>query len=305
MVDEKIDDKKDGVDIDQMVTPTAAQAAPEAPAAQPSSRGAPQEDSRMEVDGSSVPIPVTPRARKPTGDTPLAQRVQVEGSSSSNSEGVTPMPITSTTSPVWIALPDAKKRRWDDFSRMEVPEVPTTGEQRAQESGELLRESSEYQAKQQKPYLDPLKVREDNEEHETLPIPPGMCPLSVREMTPNDDEACQWCGIDASRTCLRCGVAVCSRQACSRLIGGMTICTNCLDHDLPGYDTAWPSKVGEQLQFLGWERTKVSEGVSLAGSTSLSYEIIEDAGWDKTTLFCCVCWIIFGHSKINFQTRHK
>ena len=32
----------------------------------------------MAEDGSSVPIPVTPpRAREPTGDTPLAKRVQV------------------------------------------------------------------------------------------------------------------------------------------------------------------------------------------------------------------------------------
>ena len=89
----------------------------------------------------------------------------------------------------------------------------------------------------------------------------------------------------------------------------MTICTHCLDKDLPGYDRepmaadanpdlkaptlvmvdtlpvqhlTWLSKVGDQLQFRSWESTKVVTGISLAGSASVSYEIIADASLDKT-----------------------
>lgn len=48
-------------------------------------------------------------------------------------------------------------------------------------------------------------------------------------------------------------------------------------------DIAWLSKVGDKVQLFGLENTKVFRGVSLAVSASLIYEIIADAGLDKTT----------------------
>ena len=201
----------------------------------------------MEKDRSSRQIPVTlPRAREPTGETLLSKTVHVGGSSSSNPEGVPPMPTTpttATTSPGWIPLPDARTRRWDDDSMAEVPEVATTCDDPERGFEELLRESSDYQAKQQKHRLDHVMALDDHEGHETLPVHPGMRSLCVRATAPFDDAECQWCDGDASRVCSRCGVAVCRRRACSRLIGGTTICTHCLDNDLPGYDRE-PMAVG-------------------------------------------------------------
>ena len=86
----------------------------------------------------------------------------------------------ATTSPGWTPVLDAEKGRWDDHITVEVSEASTNGEDPEQGSEELPRESSDDQAKQQKHRLDHLKVLDDHEVHDTLPIPPGVRPLSVR-----------------------------------------------------------------------------------------------------------------------------
>ena len=84
----------------------------------------------MKEDGSSVPIPVAPpRAREPTGDTPLAKRVQVGGSGSSNPEGAPPMPTAPTTASATTAATTAPATATASTTSPDVsPTILHTGE---------------------------------------------------------------------------------------------------------------------------------------------------------------------------------